>query len=83
VATRGRIVVDRERCKGCRLCIVFCPQGRLSQSDQLNEKGYFPVEVPEEDGETTCTGCTTCGLVCPEVAIEIYREQRPKKGETP
>ncbi|MDY6932460.1 MAG: 4Fe-4S binding protein [Halobacteriota archaeon] len=25
----------------------------------------------DEDG---CTGCATCALVCPEAAIEVYRE---------
>ena len=80
MATRGKIEVDKERCKGCRLCIEYCPKGRLSQSDELNEKGYFPVVVTETESETTCTGCATCGLVCPEVAIEIAREKRPDKG---
>jgi ferredoxin len=26
-----------------------------------------------DDGETSCNGCGTCALMCPEVAIEVER----------
>lgn len=72
---RGKIVIDRERCKGCYLCIEVCPFERIEVDDQLNRKGYRPARFKEgisDDGKT-CTGCTQCALVCPEVAIEVYR----------
>ena len=67
---KGRIVIDQELCKGCELCISFCPKSAISQSDKLNSAGYLPA-VFSENGE--CTGCAACALVCPEVAIEVYR----------
>ncbi len=68
--TKGYIELDRERCKGCQICIAFCPAGSIAPSDTLNAAGYLPARFVD-DGE--CTGCATCGLVCPEVCIEVYR----------
>jgi 2-oxoglutarate ferredoxin oxidoreductase subunit delta len=66
---KGRIEIDRERCKGCLLCIEYCPKKAISLSDKLNLKGYFPVQF---EGDA-CTGCASCGVICPDVAIEVYR----------
>ena len=70
VKMKGYIEIDRELCKGCEICISFCPKGVISQSDKLNSGGYLPASY-NENGE--CTGCAICALVCPEVAIEVYR----------
>ena len=73
----GRITIDRELCKGCYLCILFCPNHLIAVSEILNQKGYYPAEFTETDGnkgDRKCTGCATCAIVCPDVAIEVYRE---------
>ena len=72
---KGKIVVDRERCKGCLLCIEVCPTESIDVDSELNRKGYFPArfKTNRKEGEKDCTGCTQCALVCPEVAIEVYR----------
>jgi len=67
---KGTIEISGELCKGCELCISFCPKGIISVSDNLNASGYLPA-VFNDNGE--CTGCAVCALVCPEVAIEVYR----------
>lgn len=64
------VKIDDERCKGCSLCVEFCPKGSLFISDRLNMKGYFVVSFADEKG---CTGCATCALVCPDVAIEVFK----------
>jgi len=72
---KGRIQIDRERCKGCRLCFAACPNHRIREDSSLNLKGYTPacfIEDPAE-GEKACTACAQCAIVCPEVAIEVYR----------
>lgn len=39
---RGIIVVDRERCKGCNLCVVACPLHILALTEkQVNKKGII------------------------------------------
>lgn len=67
----GTVVVDVERCKGCDLCVVACPQSVLSlAAKDVNDRGYhYAVMVNEAD----CTGCTACASVCPDACIEVYR----------
>ena len=62
------IKIDREKCKGCKLCVVFCPKSIIKISDKLNKKGIHFVEITTS---AECTGCTNCAIVCPECAIEI------------
>jgi 2-oxoglutarate ferredoxin oxidoreductase subunit delta len=65
---RGQVYLIPGRCKGCKFCIQFCPQGVLQESHQTNEKGYhYPEIVP--DKEEVCVHCEFCTLVCPEFAI--------------
>ena len=75
MAARGMVEIERERCKGCLLCMEVCPRGLLGPDDEMNVKGYLPVRiiVAGENGKG-CTGCAMCAAVCPEVAIEVYRE---------
>ncbi len=67
---KGRITIDAERCKGCCFCIEYCPKDAIVLSDKLNMKGYF---VAAFDADKGCTGCATCALMCPDVAIEVYK----------
>lgn len=67
---KGSITIDQERCKGCSLCIEFCPKQAIVLSNKLNLKGYFVASLREDDG---CNGCATCVLMCPEIAIEVYK----------
>jgi 2-oxoglutarate ferredoxin oxidoreductase subunit delta len=66
----ARIVINADRCKGCELCIYFCPKGQIRVSEDFNRKGLHPCEF-SDTGE--CTGCTVCAIMCPDVAIEVYR----------
>jgi 2-oxoglutarate ferredoxin oxidoreductase subunit delta len=67
---KAYINIDQERCKGCLLCIEFCPKQAINLSDKLNLKGYFVVSF---EATKECTGCATCAVMCPDVAIEVYK----------
>ena len=67
---KGYIEISQELCKGCELCISFCPKGLIATTDKLNTGGYRVVTF---DNSGECTGCAICALVCPDVAIEVYR----------
>ncbi|MGD0949927.1 MAG: ferredoxin family protein [Candidatus Binatia bacterium] len=71
---KGYITVDAQRCKGCALCIEFCPKKVIVTSRDLNSAGYYAAEFVNADGKGGCTGCAICGLVCPEVVIEVFRD---------
>ncbi|HHT9119024.1 MAG TPA: 4Fe-4S dicluster domain-containing protein [Candidatus Hypogeohydataceae bacterium YC41] len=60
--------IDKELCKGCELCIPFCPYNSLNMSRNLNEYGLPTVYFKEGH---PCSGCRHCAVMCPEAAIEI------------
>lgn len=68
----GKIHVIEERCKGCALCVEFCPCGVLEMSEAFNRKGYHPPLVVEP---AACVACQFCEEVCPEFAIYCVLEE--------
>ncbi len=74
--SKGKIEIDREKCKGCHLCVAFCPNQCIQVSKDINSKGYYPADFkPEEaaEGKDGCSGCAMCAVMCPDLAIEVYR----------
>jgi 2-oxoglutarate ferredoxin oxidoreductase subunit delta len=64
----GQVFLIPQRCKGCKICVEFCPQGVLQSSAEMNAMGYhFPEIAPGK--ESACIHCEFCTLVCPEFAI--------------
>jgi len=61
---RGQVTVFGTWCKGCGLCIEFCPRGVLEADGQ----GRPVVVRPEE-----CTACHWCDSHCPDMAIVVRR----------
>jgi len=66
----GSITINEERCKGCELCVHFCPKCLIYMADKFNSKGHHP-SVFRDTGE--CNACTVCAVMCPDVAIEVYK----------
>lgn len=62
------IRINREWCKGCRICSHFCPTNVL----ELDDKDKA-VAARSED----CIACRLCELRCPDLAIDVITE----KGE--
>lgn len=67
----AKIEINIELCKGCKLCMAFCPKQRIRVSKKLNRKGMPVVEFLDKEGR--CIGCTQCALMCPEAAITVWR----------
>ncbi|MBN1388681.1 MAG: 4Fe-4S binding protein [Bacteroidales bacterium] len=67
---KGAIVIDKELCKGCGVCVTACPTEVIALSSEVNGKGYNYAEAVNMDA---CTGCTNCAVVCPDGVITVYR----------
>jgi len=63
-----KVKIDKSRCKGCHLCVIFCPNKNLKPDTKLSDSGVFPVVVVDENN---CSGCGLCFQVCPDICIEI------------
>lgn len=64
---KSTVTVYPDWCKGCGICVEFCPAKVL----ELNDQGKCEV-VREED----CIRCGFCELHCPDFAI-IVKEKNP------
>ncbi|MCX7702573.1 MAG: 4Fe-4S binding protein [Planctomycetota bacterium] len=63
---RGRVVILEDLCKGCGICIEFCPEEVLVAAVGVNAHGYHPPQVAKPEG---CVNCGLCSLICPDFAI--------------
>jgi 2-oxoglutarate ferredoxin oxidoreductase subunit delta len=63
-------VVQPERCKGCGICVAFCPERMLVPGDELNSYGYPAVKTVKGG---PCRGCMSCYVMCPDLAIAFIR----------
>lgn len=77
MAKKVVVTIEKNRCKGCELCVHFCPKKVLAMSKEINDKGYFFSQVVNQNA---CTACRFCGFICPDMAIEIaLKEPEPEK----
>lgn len=76
---RGRVIVFIERCKGCGLCIDYCPKQILEFSEDYNEKTYhYPIIKPGMEND--CVYCLFCQEVCSDFAIFIEEVEGEEYG---
>ncbi len=68
---KSEVVINRDWCKGCNICVTFCPKEVLV----LDEKDKSTVLRPE-----LCIGCKLCELLCPDLAIEVITENSENNG---
>ena len=64
------ITIDKELCKGCELCIHFCPKDVIEMDEGFNSKGHRVCHFIDNGA---CTGCNLCAKICPDIAIEVWR----------
>ena len=67
---KGAIVVDTERCKGCQLCIIACPQKVIALANKVNLHGYPYVEAVNEEA---CVGCASCDATAISAILLLRR----------
>ncbi|MGB9682607.1 MAG: 4Fe-4S dicluster domain-containing protein [bacterium] len=65
------VIVDTQRCKGCGICLNFCPREVFEFETYLNEGGHHPVRANSDK----CIGCRACVIMCPDIALELVKEE--------
>ena len=69
---RAVLTFDRDRCKGCELCIAACPKQILALDvNTVNKKGYHPAGVTDI---SKCIACACCARICPDSVITVEKE---------
>ena len=58
------LVVNTEWCKGCGICVAFCPKGVLALEDK--------VKIVNRDA---CILCGQCEQRCPDYAIYLAEKE--------
>jgi 2-oxoglutarate ferredoxin oxidoreductase subunit delta len=72
IKARTPVVIDRDLCTGCELCIHACPQSVLKAvTDASRIEGLVAVVY----NPAMCTACRQCEDVCPDFCITV-REGR-------
>lgn len=65
-----RLEINKAWCKGCGICVAFCPKKVLNL---VNGK----VEIVEDD---ECLRCGICENLCPDFAVYLIEEEDVKNG---
>lgn len=55
-------VIRRDWCKGCGICVEFCPKDALT----MDKTEKAELTYPEK-----CNSCQMCELRCPDFAVEL------------
>lgn len=66
MGNKKTLVINRDWCKGCGICVAFCPKNVL----EIDREGKNTAPRIND-----CIYCRMCELRCPDFAIEVVEEE--------
>jgi 2-oxoglutarate ferredoxin oxidoreductase subunit delta len=69
----AKVLINKDRCKGCSYCTEYCPGKALKMSQEISAKGYLLAAV---DDPAKCSNCGLCEIICPEFAIRLIDKKQ-------
>jgi len=61
----AELLINKDWCKGCGVCIAFCPKEALFLDENSKAK-----KDPEK-----CSACGICETFCPDFAISLVKRR--------
>lgn len=80
---RGKLVLNKKKCKACGLCRTLCPTGAIRLTMKIKEmitkgKTYRLITHPIRSIDMgKCVSCGLCVEICPSKAIEFTNKLVP------
>jgi len=79
--TKAIVEITGDKCKGCVICVVVCPQGCLELDQSVyNAKGFHPARFTCQGRKGACTACGICYMVYPDYAITAIKKLKKDFG---
>ena len=75
---KAKVVIKRDRCKGCELCISVCPKHILAIDDtEVNVNGYHAVTITkEEECALHAPAAASCARTVPSIYTGLNRRSK-------
>ena len=70
------IIIDRDLCKGCDICVRVCKPEGLILVDAPDKWEGAVVEMKDPE---LCNFCRLCEVQCPDFAIRVMRKEDEDK----
>ncbi len=71
------VSIFEDMCKGCTICVDFCPTDVLLMVDVGSRWQGSVVMI---DDIEACIGCMLCEIQCPDFAIDVHKPAKKKKA---
>lgn len=65
-----KLEINKSWCKGCGICVAFCPKNVLS----------IVAGKAEIGDESECLRCGICENLCPDFAVYLIEEEAVNRG---